>query len=406
MVRVTHNCAFFVMTAALVAAFAVIARAGQFPQWGELEAGPFATGFKVVNTYDASRPATALVDDKSKGRPIQISIWYPANPVSHPTYMKYGDYVRLTATELNFDRKDRAAIEAAEASFKSFPLNEEMPDELLRRVLDMQTASILNAGAAAGRFPVLVVAQGNHGPSYHHSILAEYLASHGYIVATNPSGTRYVSKTFNMSADVEAFQSQIDDIIYVTEFMTSFPNADTGHIMLQGFSMGGNTGGLAMLLDDHVAGFVCTDCGVGSKWGTPSLLQAPELAAAKTREVAFLNMHRNDDEKVDYSFIDAFENSASHGIAVSGVSHYNFTSLGMLAGLMPGIVADERWLVSADGVAIYEGIARYVLHFLDAYQKGDVQAVGFLTGEPATNGLAADKFSVVVSRVRMSARHE
>ena len=47
-----------------------------------------------------------------------------------------------------------------------------------------------NAASDAGTFPLVLIAQGNFHSAHHQSIIAEFLASHGYVVATVPSQTR------------------------------------------------------------------------------------------------------------------------------------------------------------------------------------------------------------------------
>ena len=71
--------------------------------------GPHAAGFRVVAQYDYSRTFQPQIDELGRpysgerARPIQTSIWYPAEKSSQPT-MTWGDYVALDATQVSFDR--------------------------------------------------------------------------------------------------------------------------------------------------------------------------------------------------------------------------------------------------------------------------------------------------------------
>src|SRR5689334_15081235 len=54
------------------------------PLWGSLRAGPHAVGFRTIYRFDRSRTwqatrgqAVAFAPDLA-GRPIRISVWYPA----------------------------------------------------------------------------------------------------------------------------------------------------------------------------------------------------------------------------------------------------------------------------------------------------------------------------------------
>ena len=69
--------------------------------WGPLKPGPRAVGFRVVNARDSSRPLAGA----KGGRPIQISLWYPA-AAGRDTPMTYGDYVGLAASERTLEPRD------------------------------------------------------------------------------------------------------------------------------------------------------------------------------------------------------------------------------------------------------------------------------------------------------------
>ena len=67
--------------------------------WGTLAAGPYDVGFKTVYQFDRSRTwrATRRLEmpfaPDLNGRPIRISVWYPAVRDAHSRQMRYADYV-------------------------------------------------------------------------------------------------------------------------------------------------------------------------------------------------------------------------------------------------------------------------------------------------------------------------
>ena len=67
--------------------------------WDKLDKGNYEVGFEVLSLYDSSR----TINNQKNYRPIQISIWYPAEFSSNPSSMKYKDYFLLSATEINFE---------------------------------------------------------------------------------------------------------------------------------------------------------------------------------------------------------------------------------------------------------------------------------------------------------------
>ncbi len=89
------------------------------PQWDDIPAGPHKIGFKVINTYDYSRGYFPTSDysgtpsDYETSRPMQISIWYPAETDEENRQMVFGDYIELLASELGKDRVTDAARQEA-----------------------------------------------------------------------------------------------------------------------------------------------------------------------------------------------------------------------------------------------------------------------------------------------------
>ena len=177
---------------ALATTFATTAAgqpAARSPLWGRLEAGRHSVGFRQLLLRDVSRPAVAADDgsivDSGRGRQMQIAVWYPATGRA-TTPMRYGDYVDRLAQELDFrpitDTARRRAIE----KFFEMPVGFGGDTAGLRRVLPrllaIHAAATVNARPALGRFPVVLFPEYRAPAS--NSVMAEYLASHGFVVAT------------------------------------------------------------------------------------------------------------------------------------------------------------------------------------------------------------------------------
>ena len=65
--------------------------------WGDLQPGRYAVGFRVLYKHDRTRkwlPSKSHSNRTApdKGRPIRISVWYPAVPAKGAEAMRYGDY--------------------------------------------------------------------------------------------------------------------------------------------------------------------------------------------------------------------------------------------------------------------------------------------------------------------------
>ncbi len=164
--------------------------------WGGLSPGSFGVGLEVLRFTDPSRPYAPLPgpDDVldvrtwrgAEGRPIQVVIWYPATDVGGSKPFRYGDLVALTASELGEEYATPAALSAASEQLRPGPLGpyvdgESVTDDELRVALAVPLLSVLEAPRAAGIFPLVLMVH-----YVGHRVLAEYLASHGYVVAAIP----------------------------------------------------------------------------------------------------------------------------------------------------------------------------------------------------------------------------
>ena len=346
--------------------------------WDGILQGKHDVGFETRNLIDETRPAGADWDT-SESRPIQLSIWYPAAPSeTDAVAFAVRDYVALTATEFSSapDSVGEDVRANALESITDFPLHE-LPESDVTTALDLQARARLGALPASGHFPLLVIIPGNHDPAWRHFLLAEYLASHGYVVAAFPSAVRRTRDAFAMSMSLTAFRDQVHDTAFAVDYMSAqHSSVDPAKIMLFGFSMGGNTGGFNLLRSRQIDGFACLDCGIGSTWGTGALNDQFDqtFPAAANRPIAFLHISEGG-ERNDDSFIDRFKLAHAYHSVVTGARHFDFTSLGAIAGEIAGL-QHEQWLSPGDvSRAVHGQSIEAVRWFLDAHLKNDKSAV-------------------------------
>ena len=222
---------------------------------GELQRGSHAVGFKVVERYDPSRPFVYPFDLDGKpragaiDRPIQIGIWYPSERESRPP-MKLADYVALIAREQDF-----SATGTGEQAYFNFERLREATPEQRKRMLALESSAVRDARPAAGRFPLIVWSLGS--PALYHAS-AEYLASHGYVVAIVPRipATRSLVDTAQTREDYDA---KSRDIAFLLEELSRFPSADVRNLGVTGFSAGGRWALGEAMRNPHVRGVVSHD---------------------------------------------------------------------------------------------------------------------------------------------------
>ena len=179
--------------------------------WGNLESGSYGVGFKFIYQQDYSRGWKVTEDSNGyplatgRGRPVRISVWYPAKRQGNAPKMLYRDYMASTARNAAFTELN-SLLEKRDVGNLRANLKAEEFDALTK----MQTAAVLNAAPQNGAFPLLVYSAGLNNSSQDNFVLCEYLASHGYVVITVPQlGTTSldVNLKFPSAADLEKAQS-------------------------------------------------------------------------------------------------------------------------------------------------------------------------------------------------------
>jgi len=114
----------------------------------------------------------------ANGRPVQLNVWYPAPSDTAGKQMTFGSYVDQTApaafSTLNAIMRERNQ-QNAESS---------VPSAQLPALLSLPMNAYADAPAMTGRFPTVLYFGGLNGDVNSNVVLAEFLASHGYVVAS------------------------------------------------------------------------------------------------------------------------------------------------------------------------------------------------------------------------------
>lgn len=169
------------------------------PLWGNLDPGPFKVGFKIIYRLDYSRSWKPKYDTHgqlqsgSRVRPIRIDVWYPADVQAHVSRMPYKDYVYYNAPtgDRVFAEANEMLERRAVSSFHNFLKG----DDAFNALMSTPTAAIRNAPPINRKSPLIIYSGGlNDSLQASNAVLFEYLASHGYVVATVPQlGTSSLS---------------------------------------------------------------------------------------------------------------------------------------------------------------------------------------------------------------------
>lgn len=344
-----------------------------YSQWGELEPGPYKVGFQVEQVYDYSRTFRMPVDfsgvraPEPVYRPVQISIWYPASNDGEGLPVRYKEYLYLWRTEQDFAPLTEAQREATLREFRGRSawrqyLNTPLTDGEWQQVLDTPTAALRDAQPAPGAFPLVL----HINATYFHNVDVEYLASHGYVIASvrnvgvDPASTRFCC---NDPQDIEAYT---EDLAFVHQHMRRFSFVDPKNVAFAGPTA--STAGLGFQMRNGNLKAI-----VGWEFEPAASVEAlPFYDVAKVR-LPILAMNSEEratgqDGLVSYHYADRY------AVQFEGLRHADVYAL--FHKLWPERVADRRHpsrLING-----YDAMTRYTHRFLAAFVKGDEEHLAWV----------------------------
>ncbi|UCD93534.1 MAG: hypothetical protein JSU69_07100 [Candidatus Zixiibacteriota bacterium] len=359
--------------------------------WGSMEPGRYGIGFRTIEEFDYSRTFGPKYDydgelrEGIRARPIQICLWYPANVKSDDSRMVYSEY------NYPYPKDER---------FIDF-LNNVQGRELqvllgiirsrgaVQDFLNIKMAAVKDAEWAEGSFPLIIYHPHTQTGVSENAPLCEYLASHGFIVATSPPvGTLTLNPEINL-ADLE---TMVRDREFVYARARDLPHVDTNRLGAMGTAFGGVTSLVMQTRNsnvDAVAGL--QSLYVFNEFYEP-VKDNPYLE--KNKVLAPLMLVYNDGESpADLSLFDSFDYSQRYLLKLSRLTSRDFSQYGLIsiAGAdSAGPTAEERgW--------DYDTMARYLLNFFKAHLYKDEASFRYLSANPTAHGLNPEFVNMSIS---------
>lgn len=352
-------------------------------QWGKLQPGPYPVGFRVVQQYDYSRthkPKTDFAGTPISGEtaaPMQIGLWYPAKAKANAGKMRYEDYLYLNQKAESFGAITQADKDKARESLRStlrFAFNREMSEADVQAILNAPTAALREAEAERGPFPVILGGFGNVGNT---SVLAEYLASHGYLVATIAGHSQM--GTLQATKPLIALEWHTRNFEYLLAFLHSRPQADLNRSGVLGVNFDGMAALNFQMRNQTASAVVSLDGYEGKNFSSQTARQSPWFDVLKLR-VPYLLFLQDKPPSPSLQFDPAFFASLKYSersfYQVNNIEHSEYVANPLA---LPLLSADKR-----TGV---EFVYQTVLHFFNAHVKKDAASLAALKGGPETQAL-------------------
>ena len=301
------------------------------PLWGDLDPGPYAVGFRTIEKYDFSRTFRTPTDyfgdpvDGEIARPIQACIWYPAKADPDAMTMVYSEY-SIPFPQDNSFANFVAALQNVDLTRLFGYFNGQQP--LVLATMDIEMAGIRDAEPAEGSFP-LIIYHGSQQMAYNDNlVLCEYLASHGYVVATTHS---FGVRTVRIEGGPDDFETLVRDKEVVEAIAIELPYVDRDRQGLLGFGSGGSTALVHLMRHPELGALATIHAGFLTTQGLAGVVANP-FYATTNELVPWLCLYSAEGMTNDLSMIDSLQYCPRYEVAVSGYSPQQLNSYWLVAG--------------------------------------------------------------------------
>ncbi|HUL50250.1 MAG TPA: dienelactone hydrolase family protein [Gemmatimonadales bacterium] len=349
------------------------------PWWGAtLERGIWDVGFEAVLLADTSRHLGI------RPRPLQLALWYPA--VTSPGVpLTYSDYLRLAAAETTSVDTARLGLQAIDERC-AFLAAHAIPESTITRWFTAPMLAKRDIPPARGPFPLVLIAQGNGESAVDQSVLAEYLASWGYVVATSPSQARITGEPESESDVGTAAQDQARDLAALRGALAQRGEIDPARLGIVGHSFGARSALLYAMRDPHVLAVVSLDGGIGTATARAFYESAPGFDPRNAR-APVLHVYEQLDPEMspDWTTLRKLDKAPVWLARTHALRHHHFTALGAAAGAFPALAIPIG--ATRQTALEYAGVLAMTRAFLDTYLR---EANAFGAGRE-WNGLAATR---------------
>ncbi len=371
--------------------------------WSDLKLGKYKVGFKSICVFDTTRQydlslgdSTSPLKNKKAGRPILLSIWYPAANSNGPV-MQLKDYFQFPENEdthLFFEALKKyqykySKLYAAEGNIgkKSFAgdttLLEKTRDKIFENYISANTTAHKNAAALGGEFPVIIYHEGLGGTVDENFLLHEYLASNGYIVIVSAfqknDGSNYVDR-FGNKLDWQVGtgdnSASFEDFTFLINYCKTNHITESKQIFLMGHSYGANSS-IVYIGQGYksVTGIVPLDSDFGytTDFGYLEKVYTSKYYPFYNQRLSFYNgipVFCVGRKEALFGIMDSLSLSRRHYLTVADMNHNDFTAQGGIGRFfcLPYIKEKEPY----DSVhKNYLHLCAAILQFLNACSTGE-----------------------------------
>jgi len=241
-----------------------------------------------------------------------------------------------------------------------------------------------DAPPAAGRFPTVLYFGGLDAEINSNVILGEYLASHGFVVASISLLGPTDEQPFQ-SRTPEDIEAAVRDMGFAWSVLAQDAGTDRARLAVMGHSVGAIEAVLFGMRNANVSAVVALDGTYGFQGLSTALTHAQGYAPLNMR-AALLDLRRaqgaQGTEPLDLTSVESFRHSDRTFITIAKMHHSDFTSFAMIGERFHAPITAtyplNGWNRST-AKAGHQQACRIVLAFLDAKLKEDANALTTLS---------------------------
>lgn len=337
-----------------------------YPQWGALRPGIHGVGFEMISEIEPSRPYV-YPDGVQHGRPMRAYVWYPAATTSGQQ-MHFEDYFERMGSELG--ESSTAWRDYHIREMMGGPMAPVFPNGISEadrtKILTAQVAARANATPSPGRHPLVLM----YGGLFTQSVMAEYLASHGYVVLVTPQMGTSSASYGRGDGNPANIDHQVMDVDWMLRKADQLAYANTDWVASVG--MFAQTGWLHHLVSSKFDALACLDCSF-----EPTVLRGRRLPATAANIPTLYWMASENVQRS--SLADSLAYAEVYRPTANDISHYDFYPFRNVGN--PGSVQMQP----------YERLCQATLAFLENVRGNKEGEVDGLTRAPASKGTAVDE---------------
>jgi tetratricopeptide (TPR) repeat protein len=332
-----------------------------------MEFGKYPVGYKIFHTYDNGRSYFTKYDyyknrtDKPIGRPMQISLWYPAKNIASSKEMVYKDYIGYWASETDFNKNTPNDRSQAINNFIKEMEAEKQRD--LSDLLNEKTHAFLDAAEIEKDFPVILYAPPMNTSATDNSIICEYLASKGYILLSVMAKGEYDVLQNRTVRDVH---TQAEDLSFLLGFAKRKYKSEKLGVF--GFSLGGLANIIFASKHKGIDATISLDGSIMSQ-GWLDLIEDSEFYNPNdfTSNILLIGKNLKEPEQNPATFYDNVKYADKVLIRYDHDQHSYFSGLNLLYEM----VSNDTLAMSEKekNYQFYAEMSSYVSSFFDMYLK-------------------------------------